>query len=130
MQERTDELAWLPMAPGDVATVNTVGDGEPVAVEVELPARSVGWLQKTQPDLVELIVLAARVADLTAEVETLRTTVLGCEVERLQSKLDGLRREAESAKPNTATAIRPRLELTDRARILRDFFGKRGNDHG
>jgi len=128
MRERIDELAWLPMAPGDVATVNTVGDGEPVAVEVELPARSVAWLRKSQPNLVEMIEVAARLDHLVGEVEKLRTTVLGCEVERLERRVEQLRREIESTKTKqTSTAVLPRLELSDRERIVRDFFKRRGN---
>ena len=130
MRERIDELAWLPMAPGDVATVNTVGDGEPVAVEVELPARSVGWLEKTESTLVELIRLGARVDHLAGQIEALRTAVAEAEIERLETKLGVLRAESESAKPHTtATMIPRRLELSDRERIIKRFYGGSEDDN-
>jgi len=123
------ELAWLPMATGDVLAADTVG-GKLTVVEFDCPGVSIDWLRKTQPNLCELIEVGARLAALTVEVERLYVRVTGAEIARLQAKSDALRAESEARESNVSTLILPRLELTDRARILRNFFKRRGNDHG
>ena len=122
MRERTDELAWLPMVPGDVLAIDTI-NGELAAVELGTPERSVAWLEKTQSTLVELIRLGARLDHLAAEVEGMQTIILGNEAERLERRAEQLRREIESTKTKHAsTVVLPRLELFDRERIIKRFF--------